>query len=52
MGPGAHAADVTIPRGSSARTDGLNLVSFAGANPATAQAKFVYAPHAATTPAT
>jgi minor extracellular serine protease Vpr len=50
MGPGAHAADVTIPSWFLRRTDGLNMVAFANANPGTAKAKFDYAPHASSNP--
>jgi subtilisin family serine protease len=50
MGPGAHAADVTIPSWFLRRTDGLNMVSWANANPGTAQAKFDYSPHTVANP--
>jgi subtilisin family serine protease len=50
MGPGAHAADVTIPSWFLRRTDGLNMVAFANANPGAAQAKFDYSPHATANP--
>jgi subtilisin family serine protease len=47
MGPGVHAADVTVPSWFLRRTDGLNMVSFANAHPGAAEAKFDYAPHTA-----
>jgi subtilisin family serine protease len=50
MGPGVHADDVTIPSWFLRRTDGLNMVAFANANPATARAKFDYSPHVASNP--
>ena len=50
MGPGAHAADVTIPSWFLKRTDGLNMVAFANAHPGAAQAEFEYAPHAISNP--
>jgi minor extracellular serine protease Vpr len=50
MGPGAHAADVTIPSWFLKRTDGLNMVGFANAHPGAAQAKFEYSPHAISNP--
>jgi subtilisin family serine protease len=40
MGFGAHFVEVTIPSWFLGRTNGLNLVAFANANPATAQAQF------------
>jgi minor extracellular serine protease Vpr len=45
MGAGVHAADVTIPSWLLRRSDGVNFVAFANANPGTAKAKFEYAPH-------
>lgn len=45
MGAGAHAADVTIPSWLLGRTNGLNVVSWANANPTTARATFDPAPH-------
>jgi subtilisin family serine protease len=50
MGAGAHASDVTIPSWFLRRTDGLNMVSFAGAHPHAAEAEFDYSPHAAASP--
>ena len=50
MGPGAHAAEVTIPSWFLRRTDGLNMVAFANAHPGAAQAKFEYSPHTAANP--
>ena len=47
MGPGKHAAEVTIPSWFMRRSDGLNIVTFANAHPTDAQAKFTYSPHAA-----
>jgi subtilisin family serine protease len=44
MGNGVHGGDVTIPSWFLGRTDGLNMVAYANANPATAQAKFDPAP--------
>jgi subtilisin family serine protease len=40
MGFGAHFFDVTIPSWFLGRTNGLNLVAFANANPGTARARF------------
>ncbi len=40
MGAGVHAADVTIPSWEIGRTNGVNTLNWANANPATAQAKF------------
>jgi subtilisin family serine protease len=45
MAAGAHAADVTIPSWLIGRTNGLNTVAWANANPTTAHAKFDPAPH-------
>jgi len=50
MGPGVHADDVTVPSWFLRRTDGLNMVAYANANPATAQAKFDYSPHVSSNP--
>ncbi len=47
MGPGTHAADVTIPSWFLRRSDGLAMRDFANARPGQAQAKFTYAPHVA-----
>ncbi|MFL6067443.1 MAG: S8 family serine peptidase [Gaiellaceae bacterium] len=44
MGAGVHAADVTIPSWEIGRTNGVNTLAWANANPATAQAKFDPAP--------
>lgn len=44
MGAGVHAADVTIPSWEIGRTNGLNTLNWANANPTTAQAKFDPAP--------
>ena len=40
MGAGVHAADVTIPSWEIGRTNGLNTLAWANANPTTAQATF------------
>ncbi len=50
MGTGVHAADVHIQSWSLGRTNGLNMVNFANANPTTAQAKFDSAPHTVANP--
>jgi minor extracellular serine protease Vpr len=47
MGPGMHAAEVTIPSWFMRRSDGLGMVSFSTSSGGTAQAKFTYAPQAA-----
>ena len=44
MGAGVHAADVTIPSWEIGRTNGVNTLNWANANPTTAQAKFDPAP--------
>jgi subtilisin family serine protease len=46
MGPGAHAAEVTIPSWFLRRSDGLAMVSFSTSSGGTAQAEFSYGPQA------
>jgi len=48
MGPGVDAPLVTIPSLFLRRTDGLNMVAFANANPGTARAQMVERPHSST----
>lgn len=47
MGPGAHAAEVTIPSWFMRRSNGLGMVAFSTSSGGTAEAKFTYAPQAA-----
>jgi subtilisin family serine protease len=48
MGPGTHAADVTIPSWFMRRSQGLAMRDFANAHTADAQAQFTYAPRTTT----
>ena len=50
MGGGAVGGQVTIPSVFMRRTDGLNLVAFANANPTTAMVEFIYNPHSGPNP--
>src|SRR4029453_5916327 len=50
MGGGAVGGQVTIPSVFMRRTDGLNMVAYYTANPATAQAEFFHNPHAGPNP--
>jgi len=50
MGGGTHQFDVTIPSWFLGRTNGLNMVALANANPTTAQAKFDPAPRVVANP--
>jgi subtilisin family serine protease len=46
MGPGTHAADVTIPSWFLRRSDGLAMVDFSTSSGGTAEAEFSYGPQA------
>jgi subtilisin family serine protease len=50
MGGGVLGPQVTIPSVFLRRTDGLNMVAFANANPTTAMAEFFYNPHGGPNP--
>jgi hypothetical protein len=50
MGGGAVGNQVTIPSLFMRRTDGLNMIAYYNANPATAQAEFFHNPHSGPNP--